>query len=361
MPPKKDHHHKSEKTQQKLVEQLKLDISIAGSGSPSKPPTPDNEIPTEAPSTKQSFLKDKQAILRKTDKDLMECLIKEFPQLTNEIKFLYGCPEGIGMDPLRDILVRQNKGDQYSISNIKSLVVGLKAGLAYSLRDQHNSYIDMFKELKAVIEEASRVMEETSTSLSDTLKSEHKESGRTLSQLKEVLSQTQELAKVLVEGKTHGHLQKPSAPPQKPTAPEPEPIPPSKTDDPEEEKSLKELLSEVMRNINLDNFEARTTCTSGFIQIKTMSEGTRYLLTYNEKARRWFFRTEDKNELATEEEKPYIDLFLRIMTSKRLAEKPLLFVIGWQIYKCLKSLAPEEDTDELWEEHHKYAYRLVGL
>lgn len=56
----------------------------------------------------------------------MEHLIKEVPQLTDEIKFLYNCPEGIGMDPLRDIPIKQNKGELYAISNIRSLVIGLK-------------------------------------------------------------------------------------------------------------------------------------------------------------------------------------------------------------------------------------------
>lgn len=94
-------------------------------------------------------------------------------------------------------------------------MVGLKSGLSYSLREQHQTYIDMFKEIKCIMGESSKAMIETSSSLSETLKSENKESGKTLSSLKEVLGTAHELTKTLVEGKTHGHLQIPTAPPSK--------------------------------------------------------------------------------------------------------------------------------------------------
>lgn len=58
---------------------------------------------------------------------------------------------------------------------------------------------------------------EASSFLSETLKSENKESGKTLSALKEVLGSAHEITKTLVEGKTHGHLQVPTAPTKPPT------------------------------------------------------------------------------------------------------------------------------------------------
>lgn len=179
--------------------------------------------------------------------------------------------------------------------------------------------------------------------------------------MKEVLSQTHELAKVLTEEKTHGHLQKPSVPPKRPKTPENPPITPPSPENPDEEKSLKEQLSEVMKSIQLCNFQAKTDCSSGYLQVRTMSEGTNYILTYNDNAKRWYLKTENKYEKATEEEVPYIKLFLKTVTTKRLAEKPLLFALGWQIYQCLKSLAPDENTDELWEEYHKFAYKEIGV
>lgn len=78
-------------------------------------------------------------------------------------------------------------------------MVGLKSGLSYSLREQHQTYIDMFEEMKCIMGESSKVMIETSSSLSETLKSENKESGKTLSSLKEVLGTAHELTKTLVE------------------------------------------------------------------------------------------------------------------------------------------------------------------
>lgn len=59
-------------------------------------------------------------------------------------------------------------------------MVGLKSGLSYSPREQHQTYIDMFKEMKCIMGESSKVMIESSSSLSETLKSENKESGKTL-------------------------------------------------------------------------------------------------------------------------------------------------------------------------------------
>lgn len=124
-----------------------------------------------------------------TDKEMVEHLSKNVPELKDEGMFLYQCPEKIGLEPLRDILVNQSKTWKQSINIIKAIVVGLKSGLNYSLREQHRSYLEMFGDMKVVMMESSLLMTEVSKSLSETLKNENKESGKTLSALKEVFKQ----------------------------------------------------------------------------------------------------------------------------------------------------------------------------
>lgn len=46
---------------------------------------------------------------RKTNKELVDYLINTFPDIKEELQFLAGCPERIGIEPLRDILISQTK------------------------------------------------------------------------------------------------------------------------------------------------------------------------------------------------------------------------------------------------------------
>lgn len=89
------------------------------------------------------------------DKEMIEHLSKYVPELKDEAQFLYGCPVRIGLEPLRDILVSQTKTWKQSTNVIKALVIGLKAGLSYSLREQHRTYLEMFNDMKTVISESS--------------------------------------------------------------------------------------------------------------------------------------------------------------------------------------------------------------
>lgn len=95
-----------------------------------------------------------------TDKEMIEHLSKHVLELKHEAQFLYYCPEKIGLEPLRDILVNQTKTWKQSCIVIKALVVGLKAGLSYSLRAQHNTYLEMFNDMRAVMTECSKLMTE---------------------------------------------------------------------------------------------------------------------------------------------------------------------------------------------------------
>lgn len=152
-------------------------------------------------------------IEKMSDKEMIDHLTKNVPELKEEALYLYGCPEKIGLEPLRDILLYKIKNWKQSTEIIvKALVTGIRAGLSYSLREQHRTYIEMFNDMKSIISESSKMMTDVSQSLHETLRSENKESGKTLSSLKEVLSTAHELTKTLVEGKTHGHIQVPTKP-----------------------------------------------------------------------------------------------------------------------------------------------------
>lgn len=46
---------------------------------------------------------------QKTDKELVDYLINTFSDTKEELRFLAGCPERIGIEPIRDILISQTK------------------------------------------------------------------------------------------------------------------------------------------------------------------------------------------------------------------------------------------------------------
>lgn len=144
-----------------------------------------------------------------TDREMIDHLTKNVPELRDEALFLYQCPEKIGLEPLRDILLHQTKTWKQATIVIKALVTGL----------QHRTYLELLNDMKSVMTESTKLMTGVSQSLSETLRSENKESGKTLSALKEVLGNAHELTKTLIEGKTHGHLQVPSKP-KRPLSPE---------------------------------------------------------------------------------------------------------------------------------------------
>lgn len=171
---------------------------------------------------------------RMTDKEMIDHLTKNVPELKDEALFLYQCPEKIGLEPLRDILLHQIKNWRQSTLVIRALVTGIRSGLSYSLRDQHRTYLELFNDMKNVMTESTKLMTDVSQSLNETLKSENKESGKTLSALEEVLGNAHELTKTLIEGKTHGHLQVPSRP-KRPKTPE------SKSKSPEPSTSKREM------------------------------------------------------------------------------------------------------------------------
>lgn len=236
---------------------------------------------------------------------------------------------------------------------VKALVIGTRAGLSYSLREQHKTYLEMFNDMKNVMTESSKLMTDASRSLHDTLKSENKESGKTLSSLKEVLGTAHELTKTLVEGKTtHGHLQVPSRP-KRPKTSEPEPQPPVQPTGTKEEetKSTKELIQESMMKMKRDNFEAMVDCSSGDLAIKTKACGIDLRLVYNEEVRKWDIKKIYKKDVIPPELIPYINIFHNVTRTKSVAKKPAFFVMGWIIYDSVGELAPGMDPDEFWRKH----------
>lgn len=185
----------------------KIEYSKMSSDTPPGPSktSSDSSLTKEQQEPCQPSMSLKQ-IEKMTDKEMVDHLVKNAPELRDEALFLMQCPEKIGLEPLRDILIHQVKNWKQSSLVIKALVTGIRAGLGYSLRDQHKTYIELFNDMKNVMMESTKLMTDVSQSLSETLKSENKESGKTLSVLKEVLGNAHELTKTLVEGKTHGHL-----------------------------------------------------------------------------------------------------------------------------------------------------------
>lgn len=102
-----------------------------------------------------------------SDKELVEHLSKTRPDIKEEVKFIANCPERIGIEPLRDILITQTKSP--------------KQVTPYNSSSSCWHYIEMFKDMKNIMHESGKLMMEVSGSLSETLKSENKESGKTLS------------------------------------------------------------------------------------------------------------------------------------------------------------------------------------
>lgn len=178
---------------------------------------------------------------------------------------------------MRDILLYKIKNWKQSTTIVKALVTGIRAGLSYSLREQHRTYIELINDMKSVMTESSKMMTDVSQSLHETLRSENKESGKTLSSLKEVLSTAHELTKTLVEGKTHGHLQMPTKPTRSKT-PEtkskaPSAIVPQSSDEP---KNIKEQIKENLSRMEKSNFSASVDCSGSDLMIKTKVCGTYY-------------------------------------------------------------------------------------
>lgn len=223
-----------------------------------------------------------------TDQEMVDNLVKNAPELKEEALFLMQCPERIGLEPLRDILVYKVKTWKQSSLVVKALVTGIRAGLGYSLRDQHKTYVELFNDMKNVLQESTKLITDVSHSIGETLKNENKESGKTLSALKEVLGNAHELTKILVEGKSHGHLQAPPKP-KRPKTPEHFPTDPQPTTSKKEPepKGIKVKIKESMNCMRRENFTASVDCTKGDIRIKTIVCSVDYVLLYNEEDRRW--------------------------------------------------------------------------
>lgn len=90
----------------------KVDLSSVGSSTPPQktqtiPPNSSNE-PTDSGTSEGTG--SKVTLSQKTDKELVDYLINTFPaDIKEELQFLAGCPERIGIEPLRDILISQTK------------------------------------------------------------------------------------------------------------------------------------------------------------------------------------------------------------------------------------------------------------
>lgn len=296
-------------------------------------------------------------VKKMNDKEMIEHLSKHVPELKDEAQFLYHCPEKIGLEPLRDILVNQTKTWRQSTIVIKALVVGLKAGLSYSLREQHRTNLEMFNDMRTVMTESSKLMTEVSQSLSETLKNEYKESGKTLSALIEVLGNAHELTKTLTEGKTHGHLQVPSKP-KKQDTPEATPKQPenSQTQETKEPMTIKEKIKESMMSMERSNFVAYTDCKGDDIVLRTRVCGTNYNLTYDEKRKKWIVRKTESKDVEPEELTPYIDIFQRVARDKRVAKKPAFFAMGWFMYTTSNQIEPNLSSDDFWRTYYKVIF-----
>lgn len=309
-----------------------------------------NKEPMEQPSVANSL----KQVEKMSDKEMIEHLTKNVPELKEEALYLLSCPEKIGLEPLRDILLYKVKNWKQSTMVIKALVTGIRAGLSYSLREQHKTYIEMFNDMKNVMSESSKMMTVVSQSLHETLRSENKESGKALSSLKEVLSTAHELTKTLVEGKTHGHLQVPTKPsrsktPEKRTRTPP----PQKTENKEEAKDTKSQIKEALSSMDKDNFYGVVDCSGENLMIKTKLCGILYRMTYNEKILRWDIRKEHRRDEQPTELSPYIKIFTEVTRTKSVAKKPLFFAMGWFLYSTSQEISADLDADEFWRKFYK--------
>lgn len=124
----------------------KTDLSSVGSSTPpSKPSTSTSSINSDQNDPEPSEpCQSKTTLSKMTDKELTDHLTNSYADIKDEILYLAGCPERIGIEHLRDILISQTKIMRQVAPLVSALVVGLKAGLSYSLRDQHQTYIDLF-------------------------------------------------------------------------------------------------------------------------------------------------------------------------------------------------------------------------
>lgn len=186
----------------------KTDLSSVGpSTPPSKPSTSTSSINTDRNDPEPSEpCQPKNTLYQRW-------LTKSYPDINDEILYLAGCPERIGIEHPRDILISQTKIMRQVAPLVRALVVGLKG---WSLEINIKLILIYFRIWKTSWRNPGKSCWEASSFLSETLKSENKESGKSFSALKEVLGSAHEITKTLVEGKTHGHLQVPTAPTKSP-------------------------------------------------------------------------------------------------------------------------------------------------
>lgn len=88
-----------------------MDLSSVGSSTPPQKtqtilPNSSNE-PTHSGTSEGTG--SKVTLSQKIDNKLVDYLINTFPDIKEELQFLAGCPERIGIEPLRDILISQTK------------------------------------------------------------------------------------------------------------------------------------------------------------------------------------------------------------------------------------------------------------
>lgn len=233
-----------------------------------------------------------QRVANMNDNEICICLKEAYPELSEELEFLMQCPEKIGMLPMRDLLMYRVRSTKNVVLTVQAMVAGLKAGLSYTLREQHSTYTEMFKEMKNIMTESAKVIRETSDSLEQTLRVENVESGKTVSSLKETLGMAQELAKTLSEGRTHQHTQVPSRPPSKTSIPissQPEPTPGCSRDDPEP-ATIEQKIITMIQNMKKDEYQGIVDLSKGFMQIKTEINQHKLTLTYDECKGYWSIR-----------------------------------------------------------------------
>lgn len=134
----------------------RVDLSRVTSDTPPRSASTSSEVSNQEPCNPNLPLP--KLISKVTDKEVVEHLTKNIPEFKDEALYLFNCPEKIGMEPLRDIIINQAKDLKQAPPLVKALVVGLKAGLSYSLREQHQNYIDMFKDMKNIMQESGKLM-----------------------------------------------------------------------------------------------------------------------------------------------------------------------------------------------------------
>lgn len=116
----------------------KTDLSSVGSSTPPSTSSINSDQNDPGPSEP---CQPKTTLSKMTDKELTDHLTNSYPEIKDEILYLAGRPERIGIEHLRDILISQTKNmrqvahlGESSSCRIERLV----------LRDQHQTYIDLF-------------------------------------------------------------------------------------------------------------------------------------------------------------------------------------------------------------------------